>query len=107
MNTQRLLTGLIATIFLIVGAVLYFSGADNVLAAAGILVRVGFMLGAIWLAWPEFDWLRKRASTLVIVAVVALLIIIAVRRQLFPVAASALVGGLMINGILRRLSGTR
>ena len=110
MNYQRIATGVLATIFLVVGAILSLStdpqdqfGSNAGLA--GILVRVGLMLGAVWLAWKELEWLRGRASTMVVVAIVALLLIVAVRRQLFPIAAALLVGGLTVNGILRRLSG--
>ena len=107
MNFQRIITGILAAIFLIIGVFLYFTGGDTAQGPSGILTRVGLMLGAIWLAWNEMEWLRQRASTVVVVSVVALLLIIAVRRQLFPIAAALLVGGLTINGILRRLSGAR
>ncbi|MEM7455514.1 MAG: hypothetical protein AAF456_14270 [Planctomycetota bacterium] len=107
---QRIITGILAAVFLLAGAFLSLSGdshdpfGSNV-GFAGILVRVGLMLGAVWLAWKELEALRRRASTIVVVAIGVLLLMVAVRPRLIPIAAAIFVAGLTINGILRRLSG--
>ena len=104
---QRLLIGICGLVCLLLGFAFYFSGQDSSQAAAGILVRVGFLLATIWLAWPQFESLKNKASVLVLMAVFAMLLIVAIRPRLFPIAAALLVGGLFVNGALRRFASSK
>ena len=108
-HLQRHVIGGIGLIMLVLGLVNYIFG--NTVGSetssdltAGINVRVGCVLIAIWLAYPQLSTLRNRLSVVVIVVLLLLLLVIAARPQLFPIAAVAALGALMINGALRRLS---
>ncbi len=103
---QRLLIGLIGLVFLLLGSSFYLAEYGSSHIAVGILMRVGCLLSAIWLAWPQFESLKKRASVFVLLAVFGMLLIVAIRPRLFPIAIAILVGGLFLNGVMRRFANT-
>ena len=92
---------------LLVGLSLYVSGEDSRQAMAGILSRVGFLMSTIWLAWPQLETLKKRSSIAVLLGIVAVLLVVAIRPRLFPIAAVLIVGGLFINGAMRRFASAK
>jgi hypothetical protein len=103
---QRLLIGFIGLFCLLLGTSFYLAHQNSHYAAAGILVRVGCLLAAIWLAWPQFESLKSRASMLVLSAIFGMLLLVAARPRFFPFAAALLVGGLFLNGVLRRFANS-
>ena len=82
---RRTILGILAIVFLVLGTGLYFlnpsQDAAQAFAAAGI--RVGMVLGAFWLAYPQ---LMRIPWWLVQISLVLLLIIAALPR---PVIARA------------------
>lgn len=103
---QRLLIGIIGLFCLLSGSSFYLADRSSYLAAAGVLVRVGCLLAAIWLAWPQFESLKNRASILVLAAIFGFLLLVAVRPRLLPIATALFVGGLFLNAVLRRFANS-
>jgi hypothetical protein len=78
MNRTHL--GLCALALLLIGAVAYrsFPGDGNAIGFAGGCVRMGLVLGALWLAWPQIigflarapRWLLAASGIAVVVCVV-------------------------------------
>ena len=99
--------GLIALASLAVGVILYLRGDPAHQFACGILVRVGCLLAAIWLAWPQLDALKGRVPTLVLGCLLALLLIVAIRPRIFPIAAAIMLATIFVNGAIRRFTGKR
>lgn len=91
-----------------VGGVTWWCRSDgSSIAWAGVLVRAGLMFAAIWIAWPQIESLRNRMSALVLGTILFLLLLVAARPRIFPLAAGAALAIIMISGILRRLSGSQ
>ena len=90
-----------------IGALLYAQGTPETQNRSGILVRVGLMLFIIWIAYPQLETLKNRLSMFVIGIILFLLVIVAARPQIFPIAAIAALGTVMLNGFLRRMSGNK
>ena len=65
------------------------------------------LLATIWLAWPQLDALKDRLPTIVLGCLLALLLVVAVRPRIFPIAAGILLATVIINGAIRRLSGKK
>ena len=85
--------GVIALLFMIGWAALMIggrnSGSSQILAASSL--RIGMVLGAIWLALPQLSQLRNRTPPWLIGTLLGGAIVIAVRPRLFvyvlPIAA--------------------
>lgn len=60
---RRTTLGILAVLLLVVGIIAAFRGPEDGSAAgfAGGAVRVGLVLGALWLAWPQLASLASRA----------------------------------------------
>ena len=71
-RSQRTTLGLIAAVFLGVGA--YASLADLDPAWPPMMLRAGILLGAIWFAAPAFSRVNRRAA--IGVGVVALVVVV-------------------------------
>ena len=104
MNWQRLMVGLVAAGFLLAGAGMYFSRPDSHILTTGILVRVGLLLGVIWLAMPQLESLQTKVSTVVLLVVLLLLVLVAARPNLFKVISGELAIGLALNWVLKWVS---
>ncbi len=94
-------------IFLTVGMSLYVAGESSQQAVAGILSRVGFLLATIWLAWPQLESLKKRSSIAIMIGIVGILLVVAIRPRLFPIAALLIVGSIFLNAAMRRFSSSK
>lgn len=104
MHYGRLFVFFVATICLAAGVVLV-SRQPTGSAWAGILVRVGALLFVTGVAWPQLRSLRTRSSFLSLVVIFFMLLLIAARPRLFPIAGGIALGALLLNGLLRRLAG--
>jgi len=85
---QRHLLGLLALILLvggISGLAVYGAGESQSSMLSSIGIRMGLVLGAIWLALPQLVQLSGRASGVLLTALVAGGIILAVRPKSFIV----------------------
>lgn len=103
MNYQRHAIGLIAIAFLIGAGMIWLQRGEAV-ASVGVCSRVGFLMLAIWLAYPQLESLKSRMSMTILSIVVGLLLIVAVRPKFFVAAALIAVGGFFLNAIIRRFS---
>jgi hypothetical protein len=95
------MVGLIAAGFLVAGAGMYFARPDDHNLTTGILVRVGLLLGVIWLAMPQLESMRTKISTVVLLVIVLLLVLVAVRPNLFKVISGVLAISLALNWVLK------
>ncbi len=105
MNYYRLMIGIFACVGLLVGTWMSCVDVDSNNIYAGIIVRIGMMLGVTWLAFPELHTLKSKASVMVMCVLGTLLLVLAARPRLFPICAIAAVFIIIVNGVLRRLSG--
>ena len=96
---QRLLLAFFAVTFLTLGLALdYIRGIDSSSRkyAAGTLLKVGVVLGLVWIAAPQLErlgWQRLRGSLLV--AVILVCALIAIRPKF-----GAIVGAIFVVGSL-------
>ena len=105
MNPQRVFLLIIALSALAGGTILLLQDTAQSQTYSGILIRVGCMLGALWLAFPQLASLRNRFSILTMGVMVLLLLLVAARPRIFPIAAAVAIATILLNGLLRKLSG--
>ncbi|MCE2793097.1 MAG: hypothetical protein ACK493_08485 [Planctomycetota bacterium] len=86
---QQHLLGLIAFSLVAISIVALWSGSTQPLFA--IMLRVGFGLLAIWLAWPQLMRGEWKGSLLVAAILVGLVVLLAARPRYVPV-----IGGILI-----------
>ena len=93
------LLGLIGLVFLATGIGLLIAkgwNSDEWSMAAGMCVRIGMTLGALWLAFPQLVDLTSRVSPWTLAAIViGLLIVVARPRTILFVAPVLLAIGLL------------
>ncbi len=95
MDIRRHLMGLFGVAFLIGGVVLIMvrgTGDSQWSMAASICIRVGLMLGAIWLAFPQIIGIAKRFPPWLMATVAVTGLVIAARPRMIlylgPVVAA-------------------
>jgi hypothetical protein len=99
---RHALLGLTALVLLALGVVVAFQHPEGGAVFAGACIRVGLLLGALWLALPQIAGIWQRTPKwLLIVAGVAL--VICVIHPLYAIAAVPLVTLLWLFG--PRLTG--
>lgn len=106
MNYQRWGIGVVAGLLLIAGVCLYWTPLGERSVWTGLCIRVGLLLGVIWLAMPQLAGLRSRMSTIVLGSLVAVLVLAALKPKLFSVVSAVLAVGLAINFVLGWASRT-
>jgi hypothetical protein len=107
---QRWVMGLLALGCLVVGGAMWVSGGGSAAGLHGILIRLGCVLAAIWLAMPQLNKLSRAQSIAAFLIVLALAVVAASRPNLFRILALILFVGLAVNWGLRwisRLTGTK
>lgn len=105
MNFQRTALLLVAILALTAGIALWLQDGAKSLTYSGILIRVGLMLSALCLAYPQLENLRNRLSLFTFGLVGFMLLLVAARPRIFPIAAGVALGSILLNGLLRKLSG--
>ena len=105
MNPQRVILLIISLAALAGGSILLLQDSPQSQTYSGILIRVGCMLGALWLAFPQLASLRNRFSMVTLAVMVLLLLLVAARPRIFPIAAAVAIATILLNGLLRKLSG--
>ena len=90
MRTQ---IGLIALVLLVSAIGLYVAGAvaANMAGTVGGLLRVGLVMGALWLALPQLSSLFSRLPKWLLVATAIAAVIVAIRPAIMLYALGALV----------------
>ena len=90
-RSQRIILGVISAAMLLQGIVLLIFFPEANPAVTAILIRVGTVLGVVWLAFPQLKSVGDRLPGFVIVGFVATLVLMAARPNLFKVAAAVAV----------------
>lgn len=85
---QQHLLGLIAFSLITLAALALWSGSTQPLFA--IMLRVGFGLLAIWLAWPQLVRGEWKGSLLVAAVLIGLVILLAARPRYVPIIGAIL-----------------
>ena len=90
-RSQRIILGVVAGIMLLFGVVSYllFPAANP--AVTAILIRVGTVLGVIWLAFPQLKTMGQRLPVFMVGGLLGALVLMAARPNLFKVAAGLMV----------------
>ena len=91
---MRIATGIIAILFLVIGASLYINEAQVNPMVPGSMVRIGSLMAVIWLAFPQLEKSKDRIPRVVLGIAVACLFLIAARPKISHVVIA--VGGLAI-----------
>ena len=90
-SSQRILLGAIAAIMLLAGIAMYaFFPAANP-AVTAILIRVGTVLGVVWLAFPSLKTVGQKLPLAIVGGLLGALILMAARPNLFKVATALIV----------------
>lgn len=101
-DLRRLLVLALALILLIGGGLgKWYEGADSIPFASAAMIRIGLVLGALWLAWPSLRrparWLPPGAAVIGVIA----LAVVAAQPRLIIVAIPA-VGALISLAAMAR-----
>ena len=104
-DVRRITLLVLALTSLALGISLLFSQSNSGTNFSGIFVRLGVMLSVLWIAFPQIESLRSRTSLFVIGTIVVLFLVVAARPRIFPIAAGVALATIILNGIMRRLSG--
>jgi hypothetical protein len=101
----RTATGILALILLLGGTFLYAFQPDADPFTIGMMVRVGALLGAIWLAYPQLEVinhrLKGRVPAILIAALFICLAIIAAKPNLGRVVVTVVTIALGVGGALK------
>jgi hypothetical protein len=87
---NRTLLGILALICFVSGVVMLLAGRGG--EVAGALIKVGSVLGALWLALPSISSMLSRTPKWVLTAAVIGIIICVVRPQLLLLVVPLLLG---------------
>jgi hypothetical protein len=98
---RRSVVGGISFVCLVSGIAMYFYGTGSTSGLQGILIRVGVVLAAIWLAMPQLRMLTSLHSVGAFLIFLALIIAAASRPSFFRIIALLLMIGLTLNWVLR------
>ena len=88
-------------ILLIVGGVWYLVQPDADPMTVGIMVRVGALLGVIWLAMPQLEAYKGRIPTMMIGLAVLCLAVLAARRNLGVVLIALVTIGISVGAVMK------
>jgi len=101
---HRLLIGIVALGLLVTAAVLYAQGLaqENIIVLSGCL-RMGLVLGAIWLAYEQVHDIARRTPPWVLGAIGISLLIIVVRPRAILALGPLLAGALVLHYLGRLL----
>jgi predicted anti-sigma-YlaC factor YlaD len=101
---QRLVIGGLSLICLGLAAILLVFNPGSGTGLIGLLVRIGLVLGTIWLAMPQLLKLRPLQSATVWVVLLGLLLVAARSPNLFRVAIIMMAAGGLIHFFLKSAS---
>lgn len=106
---QRLLLALIAVGMLVTGLLLTFSGLPEFWSQslAYIAIRVGILLGVLWLALPQFFELLSRCSPQTVICIASGILILVIRPRYVAYVAPLLLIALGLQFLGRFLGGPR
>ena len=104
MNSQRSLIGIAAVLCTAAGISLLVLVRENTSSISGILIRLGMMLGATWLAMPSLVKPEHQKSLYAVAIFFGLVLLVAARPKIF--VAVVLIGAvaMVINWALKRVA---
>lgn len=102
LDIRRISLGAISLTFILVGVLAYFFGWEGVLFR--VLLRSGFVLGAVWLAMPELTSQESKLTTPVLILCVVLIMIVATRPRLFFILGTIAIAAFLLQGVVRRFT---
>lgn len=100
----RILTGAIALLLFFGGGAMYFFQPDADPMTVGMMVRIGALLGVVWLAFPQLQSLRGRLPTVLIVAAIVCLAVAATRPNLGRVVIAMVTIMVSVGGLMKWMS---
>ena len=100
----RTATGILALTLLIVGVFLYAFQPNASLVAAGMMVRIGAMLGVTWLAFPQLEALKGRLPGILIALAMICLVVAAAKPRLGAVLVTIVTVAISVGGIMKWMS---
>lgn len=86
MNTQRTIIGVLGISFLLIGIYLALTNHGTSHSLSGVLVKVGLMLCATWLAFPSLLKTESQRSLKFGMLLVGMLFLVAMRPRILIVA---------------------
>lgn len=99
---KRSLLGLVALVSLVIGIGLLLLAPRDVnntaLSVSGALIRVGLVIGALWLAWPSITGLLSRTPKWMLTAAAIGIVFCVVRPQLLLIVVPVLLGLWFLSG---------
>ncbi len=100
--TQRLILGVIAVVCLAYAAFCFFTDAAYLTSVTmAMSLRIGLLLGVVWLALPQLRPIQHRLPAIVLAAMLGLLVLLAARPNLFKVVGSLIVIITVLAGIAK------
>ncbi len=104
LNWRRMTVGCLAVICLLIGGANFLTDPEQATGTTGMLIRIGLVLGATWLALPQLETLKSKLSVFALLIAVLLLVIAASRPNIFRIVAGVVAAGLAANWGLRWLA---
>ena len=100
----RILTGVLALILLIAGSILFALHPDSTSLPVGLLIRIGTLLGIIWLAYPQLESLKTRLPSILIALAMICLAVAAARPNLGRLLITMVTIAVSVGAILKWMS---
>ena len=104
LNWRRMTVGCLAVTCLLTGGANFLTDPEQSTGTTGMLIRIGLVLGAIWLALPQLETLKSRLSVVALLIALLVLVIAASRPNIFRIVAGVVAAGLAVNWGLRWLA---
>jgi hypothetical protein len=104
LNIMRISTGIIAILLLAAGAFLYSFRPDVDPIVTGMLVRIGALMGVIWLAFPELKKLQGRAPAYLVGVGALCLVVLVAKPNIGKVLVMIVTIAISVGGVLKWLS---
>ncbi len=107
LNWRRLAVGCLAVICLLIGGASFLADPEQATGTTGMLIRIGLVMGAIWLALPQLETFKSKISVVALLIALLLLVMAASRPNIFRIAAGVVAVGLTLNWALRWLASIK
>ena len=97
----RIFTGMMALILLLAGSILFAFHSESNSLTIGLLIRIGTLLGIIWLAYPQLESLKTRLPSLLIALAMICLAVAAARPSLGRLLITIVTIAVSVGAILK------
>ena len=100
----RIAIGALAFTLLLVGAYLYLFQQESDPFVEAMLIRVGAVLGVIWLAYPQLESIKGRLPAILVALALICVIVLAARPSLGRIVISVVTVAVAVGGIMKWMS---